>query len=416
METTFKETKIGRIPNDWQVQELAGCLNITNGFPAESEYFTKDDVGIPLIRIRDISGQFTEVQYVGDYPQGCVVKKGDLLVAMDGEFVAAQWKGDNALLNQRVCRLETKSPGILNQAYLFYNINIHLRKIEQSTGATTVKHLSAKDINRIRIALPPLAEQRKIAEILSTVDETIEGTDAIIQKTQQLKKGLMQKLFTDGIGHTRFKETEIGRIPEEWEVMRVRDIATLSTSGVAYEDYEKGKVPEGTKVIYLKVSDLNLQGNEKRIKSGMIEGFFDDGFMRNAHVIQPPSLIFPKRGAAISTNKKRIAGVHVVLDPNLMALTTGEKAPAKVAYLYYYFLTVDLSQIQDSGTVPQLNKRNIEPLLVPVPSSQEQFRIVEILSEVDAKIETEQALKAELEQLKKRLMQVLLTGKVRVKV
>ncbi|MFC2018690.1 restriction endonuclease subunit S [Chloroflexota bacterium] len=200
--TKFKETKIGQIPNDWREQELAGIINITNGFPAESIYFNKENIGIPLIRIRDIPGQLTEVHYNGEFPQEYIVKKGDLLVTMDGKFLATKWRGDDALLNQRVCKVGTKSPNILNQEYLFYYINIPLRKIEQRTGATTVKHLSTKDINRIRVALPTLPEQRKIAEILSKVDTKIETEQAYKTELEQLKQGLMQVLLT---GRVRVK-------------------------------------------------------------------------------------------------------------------------------------------------------------------------------------------------------------------
>ena len=73
--------------------------------------------------------------------------------------------------------------------------------------------------------LPPISEQKKIAEILTTVDEAIEKTDQIIEKTKEVKKGLMQKLLTRGIGHKKFKKTEIGEIPEEWEFGRLSDIA-----------------------------------------------------------------------------------------------------------------------------------------------------------------------------------------------
>ena len=76
-----------------------------------------------------------------------------------------------------------------------------------------------------------MTQQQQITEILSTVDKSIEKTDAIIKETRQLKKGLLQKLFTEGIGHTRFKETKIGKIPEEWEVGRLDNWLDLITYG-----------------------------------------------------------------------------------------------------------------------------------------------------------------------------------------
>ena len=105
-------------------------------------------------------------------------------------------------------------------------------------------------------------EQQKIAEILSTVDETIEKTDSIIEETRQLKKGLMQKLFTEGIGHTRFKETKIGRIPEEWEVVKLDEITKIMVGKDVEKDrYSKHKDEKYQYPVYSNtVSDYGLYG------------------------------------------------------------------------------------------------------------------------------------------------------------
>ena len=81
------------------------------------------------------------------------------------------------------------------------------------------------------IPIPPLPEQQKIAAILSTVDEQISTTDKIIEKSKELKKGLMQKLFSEGIGHTEFKDTKVGRIPKDWEVIQLGELCEVITKG-----------------------------------------------------------------------------------------------------------------------------------------------------------------------------------------
>ena len=83
------------------------------------------------------------------------------------------------------------------------------------------KILNAEQYSQIPIPLPPLKEQQKIASILSNVDELIQKTEQIIEQTQRLKKGLMQRLLTKGIGHTKFKKTELGEIPEEWNIITI---------------------------------------------------------------------------------------------------------------------------------------------------------------------------------------------------
>ncbi len=315
-------------------------------------------------------------------------------------------------VNNNSIALVPKADDVLPE-YVYYHLtkNSFLPEITGSAQPQIVVNV----LNLKKIVLPPLPEQQKIAEILSTVDDAIEKTAAIIEETRQLKKGLMQKLFTEGIGHTKFKETKIGRIPEEWDVKSVKDVCNVVTSGLPFGTFIENKLDSGKKVIYMKVSDMNLPGNEKFIISGVNEGYFSDEFIISKSVVKPQSIIFPKRGAAIQTNKKRINSTFIILDPNLIAISFLDDSMVKHDYLYYFFQTVDLIRLQDNATIPQLNKRDLEPFKVPIPPIDEQNQISQILSEVDAKIEKEEATKAELEQLKKGLMQVLLTGKVRVR-
>jgi type I restriction enzyme S subunit len=111
------------------------------------------------------------VRYEGDFEPRYIVTSGDLLIGMDGEFRCHIWRGADALLNQRVCRLTNFSSALLPR-FLYYGINNYLKKIEDVTAFTTVKHLSSKTIGSIQFPLPPLEEQRRIVAIL---DEAFEG-------------------------------------------------------------------------------------------------------------------------------------------------------------------------------------------------------------------------------------------------
>ena len=106
---------------------------------------------------------------------------------------------------------------LLTDRYFYYLVFDH--KIKSEGYQRHFKYLK----ERIFI-IPPLSEQRKIASILSTVDDNLEKTGTIIEETEQLKKGLVQKLFIEGIGHLRFKETKVGKVPEAWEVVKLGDV------------------------------------------------------------------------------------------------------------------------------------------------------------------------------------------------
>jgi type I restriction enzyme S subunit len=232
----------------WKTVTVAPFIDLINGFAFPSDRFTKDE-GMPLIRIRDLDRQETEINFRGRYDNRYIVKRGDLLIGMDGDFLTVKWKGSNALLNQRVCKLVVKDAEQLNQGFLFYRIIDEIFNVNRITSATTVKHLSSSDVLGIKIDLPPKPEQTKIAEILSTVDRAIEQTEALIAKQQRIKTGLMQDLLTRGIdehGNLRseqthqFKDSPLGRIPVEWDCTLLSRFVPSAEYGISTSLGESG--------------------------------------------------------------------------------------------------------------------------------------------------------------------------------
>ncbi|ELU2292966.1 restriction endonuclease subunit S [Escherichia coli] len=157
---------------DKHIDILSGCAFPSSGFNRNN--------GVPLIRIRDILSGKTETYYEGSYDLKYLIKKGDLLVGMDGDFNREYWKGTDALLNQRVCKI-TPNPETLDKNFLYHFLQKELDKIHATTDVVTVKHLSVKKIQDIKIRLPSLKEQKRIATIL-------DKADAIRQKREQAIK------------------------------------------------------------------------------------------------------------------------------------------------------------------------------------------------------------------------------------
>jgi type I restriction enzyme S subunit len=168
----------------WQTIKLGDLLEVQNGYAFDSKAFDSSQ-GMPLIRIRDLKGgSKTEARFTGDYDNKYVVKTGDLLIGMDGEFGCYEWKGSPALLNQRVCRLQGFTSALLPR-FLFYGVNSHLKAIEEVTGFATVKHLSSKQILGIEFPFPPLPEQQRIVGILDRALEGIATAKANAEKNIQ---------------------------------------------------------------------------------------------------------------------------------------------------------------------------------------------------------------------------------------
>ena len=172
---------------------LPEVCTIQYGFPFDSAKFSDSD-GMPLIRIRDVVRGYSETYTTEEYKSEYIVHENDLLIGMDGEFNIAKWGKTPALLNQRVCRLAPKDS--IDKGYLFYFMPIALKRIEEKTPFVTVKHLSAKELNKIEIPVLPLEEQRKIAETLSKVDELIAFRDQQLAKLDELVKARFVEMFT----------------------------------------------------------------------------------------------------------------------------------------------------------------------------------------------------------------------------
>ena len=175
---------------------LPEICTIQYGFPFDSSKFSDTD-GVPLIRIRDVVRGYSQTFTTEEYKKEYLVYEGDLLIGMDGEFNIAKWGNIPALLNQRVCRLIPTSE--VDKDYLFYFMPNALKRIEQKTPFVTVKHLSAKELNKVRVPLPPMEEQRKIAAQLDKVSDLIAKRQAQLDKLDLLVKAKFVEMFGDPV-------------------------------------------------------------------------------------------------------------------------------------------------------------------------------------------------------------------------
>ncbi|WP_421252914.1 restriction endonuclease subunit S [Aeromonas jandaei] len=200
----------------WPMVKLEDLVSITSGFAFKSNLFSESE-GVPLIRIRDVVRGVTETFYTGEYSKEFIINNGDILIGMDGDFNRARWKGGRALLNQRVCKIKADESNLCDN-YLYHFLPKALDSINAKTHAVTVKHLSVKGIRDIKIPLPPLTEQKRIAAIL-------DKADAIRQKRQQAIS------LADDFLRSIFLEMFI-RAADNWTVKTIEYIADKGKGGL----------------------------------------------------------------------------------------------------------------------------------------------------------------------------------------
>lgn len=187
---------------------LSEVCDIQYGYAFDSANFSADQ-GIPLIRIRDVVRGFSETYTTEVCDQEYIVNDGDILIGMDGEFNIAIWKGGKAYLNQRVCRLLPK--GEMDAMYLYYFMPKALKTIEDKTPFVTVKHLSAKELNKIVVPVPPLEKQKKVATCLQRLDELISLRKQQLVKLDELVKSRFIEMFGD-LHSTNFPKCKMADI------------------------------------------------------------------------------------------------------------------------------------------------------------------------------------------------------------
>lgn len=195
------------------MKKLTDICDIQYGYAFDSKCFTEDSSYPPLVRIRDVKRGYSETYYSGEYPEEYILSAGDLLVGMDGEFNIARWKCTGALLNQRVCKLAAKIG--TNEEYLRFAMSKALKKIEQRTAFVTVKHLSAKELNKLELNVPELSNQDRIADILNRLETVIEKRREELDKLDELIKARFVELFGDpATPGDKFRTCKLGEVAD----------------------------------------------------------------------------------------------------------------------------------------------------------------------------------------------------------
>lgn len=299
--------------------------------------------------------------------------------------------------------------------FLLWNLLQYGTKLEALGTGTTVKGITLPDLKNLQLLVPSFLEQQKIATILSTLDRTIEATQKLIDKEKMVKKGLMADLLTHGIdeqGRIRSPQTHtyvnslLGMIPEGWEVKAIVNISKTFAGGTpdrGTESYYTGHIPwvKSGEVNQNKIYDTEEKITEEALKNS------------NTKLIKKDTILVAMYGATAG----QIAYLKIDACSNqaVLAIPINSDCNDFVFYALSYAMPKLLFQAQGSGQ-PNLSKQLVDRTLLGMPLSYEQQKIAAILSAQDRKIETEETNLDKLQNLKKGLMEDLLSGKVRVKV
>jgi type I restriction enzyme S subunit len=403
-QTAYKDTSIGKIPADWEVKRLGEL-----GIFSKGKGILKDQVkekGLPCIRYGEI---YTSYDYVAQKFKSFIdedvakaskeINKGDVLFAGSGETVdeigkSVAYLGELKAYAGGDVIVYSPNQDLVSSECLSYTLDLNsVRKQKRYMGqGNSVVHIYPSDLAKLQIPLPPLPEQKRIAEVLSTWDQAIQLTEQLIRQKEQRKKWLMQNLLT---GKMRLKG-----FSGEWKKIGAGEVfKSVAKKGYADEELlsatqDKGMIPR-----------TMLEGRVTMPTTGT-EGF---------KLVEVGDFVISLRsfqgGLEYSYYRGLVSPAYTVLKP---------KKPISEEFYKQYFksydfighLAIAVIGIRDGK---QISYDDFCTVKIPYPTIEEQTAIAEVLQTADKEIELLKAKAEQLKEQKKGLMQQLLTGKLRLK-
>ena len=269
-------------------------------------------------------------------------------------------------------------------AYYLKKDDVRIELAEKMEGSTGRQRLSKSVLDNLPIPLPPLPEQRKISHVLSTVQKAIEQQDMLIHTTTELKKALMQKLFTEGTRGEPQKETEIGLVPESWKVVEFPKFVLLQRG----KDLTKKNFMDG---------DIPVAGS-----NGVI-GYHNQSF------VKAPGVTVGRSGSC---------GIVNYYEKDFWAHNTSlyvkDFNGNDEMFSFNYLQFLDIGKFKTGASVPTLDRNSLNTFEVPVPKKEEQKEIAKYIQTIESKIESSKKKKQTLTALFKTLLHELMTGQRRV--
>ncbi len=407
-----------RAPEGWRETTLGEHVEkmVGGGTPSkDNPLFWNGD--IPWASVKDLKssrldGTIDSITKKGlEASASNVIPKGTVILATRMAVGKTVRFSQDVAINQDLRAIFPKP--ILDTEYLFWILGNYENYLQSVATGTTVKGIRQETLKALPILLPPLAEQRRIAEILSSMDDAIESAQAVIEQTRTVKQGVLNRLLTKGIGHTRFKKTETGTIPEKWTVAPLKTVAHVQTGAA------KGKkdIDNPVELPYLRVANVQdghidlTTVKTITVSASQIERYS----LQVGDVLMTEGGDFDKLGRGdvwrgqISPclHQNHVFAVRPnpdVLMPEFLAILTGS------SYGKSYFL----SCAKQTTNLASINSTQVKDFPVLLPDRDEQEKIVAV---VQALSKAEQSAQNSLEKTmntKSALLSDLLTGRKRV--
>jgi len=420
-EREFVGTVIGKIPSEWEVAPLKDVVDINReSLDPSTELPDREFLYIDIESVEGNTGIISNPKRIlgRDAPSRArrVVHYKDVIMSTVRPYLKAfaivPKEYDNQICSTGFAVLSCRNAILPDYLLEVLFSSVVIEQCTRMMMGGQYPALNETQVSEIRIPLPSSQEQQGIAGILWTVENAIRKTNGIIATTERLKKGLMQQLLTRGIGHKEFKYSEeLGsEIPKEWEIVSLGDVTNIR--------YGLGQPPESDENGVPMIRATNIKRGDivetglLRVKRSAIPKS-RNAFLRAGDIIVVRSGAYTGDIGRITEKwEGAVAGYDLVLSPLKRLIDS--------VYLANYLLGPRVqkyfSQLRVRAAQPHLNSGQVSKVLIPLPSLAEQEKIATTFSALDNKLEVERNEKTNLERIKQTLMDLLLTGRIRIKV
>jgi len=414
------QTELGRLPADWRVVRFDSFFDVQQGRQVSKKNRIGDNQR-PFLRTKNVFwnrldlSDLDEMHFSEADESRLALKPDDLLICEGGDIGrTAIWRGvisrcyyQNHLHRARIRASEAADAQFvlfwLWYAFEFGNLYFGRGNV------TTIPNLSQSKLCELPLAIPPLAEQRKIAKVLGLVQQAIEQQERLIALTTELKKALLHKLFTEGLRGEPQKQTEIGPVPESWEVVRLEDTCTFVSGGTPSKqnaEFWTGSIP------WVSPKDM------KKPRLSDVTDHISDAALKDGSSLSPVGAVFVViRGMILAKDVPvALAEVPMAFNQDMKAIIPGPRVvPSFLLYALVAFKQNLFQKVGRSahGTMTLMSSE-LSQFSIPLPDRQTQEEIGSAIQTVEHKHEIHSRKHAAFNGLFRTLLHQLMTAQIRV--
>ena len=377
--------------------------------------YTQDNSGTAVINqkcIRDgrVSYEYSKLtdESVKSISSDKIVQKYDILINSTGTGTVGRVGQIHDVkirttVDTHVTIVRSKNQ-IIDPIYLGFWVKSKQEELEGlASGSTNQVELSRSRIAELKVLLPPLTAQKIIGDILSSIDEAIQKTDQIIQKSEELKSGLINELLTKGIGHKKFKKTKLGGIPEDWEVVEVGQICECIVPGRNKPKKFDGSIPW--------ITTPNIKNSKIDYKNNI-------NFVSKEELLNCGNKIIPTNSVIMTCVGEfgiiAVVEQEIAINQQLHAFLPSNHVIPTFLRLSLESQTEQMYNLATKTSVPYLNKTNCNSISIAIPPLAEQQEITDIIVAIENKVSANRKLLNQLKSLKNGLMYDIFNQKVQI--